>query len=131
MADHDKFHTGQHRQDISPEESAEQKDMGLTPGLTPDLHAPEISDPSLETEKNLHGDVPGSPYSPTPGEMSLGEAADKAKEAAPQAADDADTRARELESRRTGVPTETLAAEDDANDNATPPASKSKPKARK
>lgn len=120
MADYNKMHQGQHRQSIGDEEAQAQRDAGLTPGITPDLHAPEIANPAEQPETNLHGDVPGSPYSSTPGEMSLGEAAAKEQADATPAADDADTRAREVESRRTGVPTEQLAAEDEAEGNEKP-----------
>ena len=46
----DRAHQGQHRQAIGADEAAEQADAGLTPGITPDLHAPEISHPGEEEE---------------------------------------------------------------------------------
>lgn len=120
----DRVHVGKHRQAISDEEAQAQDEAGLTPGLTPDLHAPEISPPSLEPETNLHGDIEGSPYSSSPGEMSLHEAAEQEKSQPSQAgADAADTREREIESRVTGVDTETLAAEDEAEGNDPKPKS--------
>jgi hypothetical protein len=125
VADKEKFHQGQYRQAINPDEAEAQKDAGLTPGITPDLHAPEIVHPADTTETNLHGDVPGSPYSTTPGEMSVAEAAEQSQAASSApATDDRDTRARELESRRTGVDTETLAAEDEA-EQPNPPSKRS------
>jgi hypothetical protein len=108
-------HSGQHRQGyISPDEIEAAQAAGLTPGINPDLHAPEISNPANEPELNLHGDVAGSPFSSTPGEISLAQAGDKGKDAN-AAKDDAGTRAVEMESRRTGVSTGVLAAEDEGN----------------
>lgn len=122
--DYSKAHQGQNRQDISPDEAEEQAASGLKPGVSPDLHAPSISHDGAAPEINLHGDVPGSPYSSTPGEISLTEAAEaeRAAMADPDQAaeDDADTREREVGSRRTGVPTEQLAAEDEAGDDPEP-----------
>lgn len=114
----DRVHVGQHRQGpMSPEEIEAAEKAEITPGINPDLHAPEIQLPGDTVETNLHGDIEGSPYSAEPGKMSLAEAADKDAEgaAAQAAADRADTRAREAESRRTGTPTETLAAEDEGD----------------
>lgn len=117
--DFNKAHVGKHRQDISQEEAEAQDAAGLTAGVTPDLHAPEIVSPADETETNLHGDIDGSPYSANPGEMTLADAAEQDKAAPEQAMSDADgTREREIESRVTGVDTETLAAEDEAEGNA-------------
>jgi hypothetical protein len=90
--DFDKAHQGQHRQQISDAELEQMTDpeqeqaAGSAPGVTAELKVPEISNPSDEAEVNLHGDVAGSPYSATPGTMSLAEAdeadkADKAPEA--------------------------------------------------
>lgn len=125
----ERVHQGVHRQWIPVEEreafadattgrsrAARAARAALPPlGITPDLHAPEIVSPADEPELNLHGDVEGSPYGRNPGEMSLAEAAEQEKADAEGPAEDmADTRAREAESRRTGVPTEVLAAEDDA-----------------
>jgi hypothetical protein len=110
------MHQGQARQAIGPEESEAQAEAGLTPGITPDLHAPEITHPGDEEEINLHGDVDGSPFSANPGEMSVAEAAEKSKDGADQPSEDmADTRERERESRLTGTPTEALAADDEAD----------------
>lgn len=112
-------HVGQHQQLVTPEAAELQKEAGwLAPGVNPDLHAPEISQPGDESEVNLHGDVEGSPYSTSPGEISLSEAADKAGKPDPQAAvsDDDGTREREVESRGRGVSTEALARDDEADD---------------
>lgn len=128
MVKWDSVHVGKHRQAISGEEAQAQADAGLTPGITPDLHAPEISPPHMESETNLHGDVAGSPYSDSPGEISLKQAAeqDKANASQPRA-DAAGTRGREIESRVTGIDTETLAAEDEAEgDGPKPKPSKAK-----
>lgn len=51
----------------------------LAPGEAPELearlHVPVIQLPRDTEEQNLHGDVPGSWYSSTPGELSRGDAA--------------------------------------------------------
>lgn len=112
--DYGKCHVGQHRQLISMDEAEALKEAGFVPGITPDLHAPEIVLPGNAQQTNLHGDIDGSPYSANPGEISLAEAAEKAKGEADPSGDMVDTRAREIESRVTGVDTETLAAEDEA-----------------
>lgn len=126
--DKSKLHQGQHQQVPTEPEIERARRGGGVPGINPSLHAPEISDPADEGEVNLHGDVPGSPYSSNPGEISLSEAAEQAKAAAdaPAEDDDADTRQREAKSRQTGVSTETLAAKDDAA-TARPPAPQAKP----
>lgn len=126
---HDRMHQGNKRQDISQGEAEAQQDAGLTAGVTPDLHAPEITHPSEESEINLHGDIDGSPFSANPGEMSLADAAevDKANADAAVSDDDA-TRQREVESRITGVDTETLAAEDEAEGDDPKPKPKAKAK---
>lgn len=114
----DRVHVGQHRQGVMSNDEIEAAEQaGVSPGINPDLHAPEIQLPGETAETNLHGDVEGSPYSANPGEISLSEAADRAKagDADQPAEDMADTREREVESRRTGVDTETLAAEDEGD----------------
>lgn len=117
-----KVHVGQHRQWIPPEEAAayadlddKAKDALPVLGITADLHAPEIVNPADAPEMNLHGDVEGSPYSANPGEISLSEAAEKAKGDVDPSGDMVETRAREFESQRTGVPTEQLAAEEEGD----------------
>jgi hypothetical protein len=91
------------------------EDAGKVPGIEPELKAPVIVDPSDAAEVNLHGGVPGSPYSSNPGEVSMEDARkqDEEEAATTRAEDDAQTRMREIESQRTGVPTETLAAQED------------------
>lgn len=121
----ERVHVGQHRQLIPADEreayadlSAAEKESLPVLGVTADLHAPEIVNPATAPEMNLHGDIEGSPYSANPGEISLAEAADKAgagASAEDMAEDRADTRARERESRRTGVPAEQLAAEEEGD----------------
>lgn len=122
---YDRAHQGQQRQEMDADEAEAQAGAGVKPGVNPELHAESI-EPGPESGINLHGDVPGSPYSSNPGEMTLGEAAEQAKANADEqaAADDADTRDREVESRATGVPTERLAAKDEAGGDDPEPAPK-------
>lgn len=96
-------------------------EAGVSPGISPDLHAPEIVAPGEEPEMNLHGDIEGSPFSREPGKISLAEAGEedekrraKRKGADADASDEAATRERVIESRKTGISTETLAAQDEA-----------------
>lgn len=118
-----KVHVGQHRQGpMTADEIKAAEDAGQVPGINPDLHSPEIALPGDTVETNLHGDVAGSPYSSTPGEISLAEAGeqDKAANANQPASDAAGTREIEMESRRTGVSTETLAAAEEADNTPSP-----------
>lgn len=112
-----KVHVGIHRQGVmSDEEIAAAEDAGVTPGINPRLHAPEIVNPADEPETNLHGDIDGSPYSRNPGEISVAEAAERAAAGGASGADKQSTREREIESRKSGVPTETLARAEEAED---------------
>lgn len=53
------------------------------------LHVPRIDLPRDTEETHLHGDIEGSPYSRTPGKMSLAEAAaTSAKAATPSSEED-------------------------------------------
>jgi hypothetical protein len=105
--DFEKAHQGKHRQAIPAEEAGA---MGTGAGIDPDLHASDhVTSIVDQPERNLHGDVPGSPYA-APDSATVDA---NAPQGTPRA-DDAETRAREMESRKTGVPTETLAAEDEA-----------------
>jgi hypothetical protein len=67
-----KAHVGNVRQLLHEGEDPE------TASVTPQLKVPEIPDPSTQESKVLHSDVEGSPYSATPGRLTLAEAAEQA-----------------------------------------------------